>query len=242
MGSLGKLGDIIVNGEPLKKYIKKQTRIEANNQYSSDISSINRLVKGRIKEKIIIEYDKTPSKINHWTEKEILWRNIMEKTIDESNTQIEMIIGCIQKLEGEFSTQDIVNLLYVDYNIEWPKSKISSIMYIIYNTLNQDSENIPNLISKKSKTGKRGNLYSVTEEFKKIPKQNLYEIIKETLNKNKKKKGEKNNIKEQKIEITNPQTKSTITYETNLVDLVQQLRPRSIVIQDADGAITIVVM
>ena len=244
MGHFGKLGDIItVNNEPLEKYMKKQTGIEAVRQYSNEVSSINKLVKGKIKEKIQLKYDESPSECNHWGQKEIIRRNIMEKKIAESNTQMESVIECIQKLEGEFSTQDIINSLLINYKIDWPKTKISNIMYIIHNALSGEFENVPNLISKKSKTGQRGNLYIATEEFKNIPKQNLYALIKE-IRKNKK---DSNYKPEQKTEIVVPQpnqstTELITTPEINLVELVKQLRPRSIVMQDADGALTIIVM
>jgi len=241
-----KLGDILLNGEPLKKYFDKQTGIEVSELCKSEVSTIKRIIKPRIKEKFNPSYDESPSCCKQWNKKEIIRRNIMEKELPEENSPLEVLIGCMQELK-EFTVKQLLIALKVKNN-KWVRSNLVYQLNKINKYLTGEFENFPSLISRKQVDGKHEFIYETTDEFNSIPKQNLCAMIEEIKNASKDKivkVSKKPQVKEKEQSTDNFQElhaeECICKSETNLVELVKVLKPGSIIMQDPNGAVTIIV-
>ena len=133
---------------------------------------------------------------------------------------------------------------------KWRKENVSSLMSTIFSAIGGESYDSPTLIMKEDLGKKKGNRYIVTQEFKKIDKYVLSQMVvdytKIVPKDKKKRRMKKLKVPNQEIQVQKQEIKGQLLeaepVETNLVELVKELRPGSVIKQHPDGTLTIVVM
>jgi hypothetical protein len=254
--NLGTLGDLLKDGKPLKEYIEEQTGIEATKEFTSDVKKLNGLVKGKIKERFTPKYNTEPSNFKKWNKKEISRRNVMSiNNLPEENSPLENMIGCMQELK-EFTVRQLLAALK-SKDEKWLRSKVVYELKKVNQYLSDEFENFPALISKKSVVGKHEFIYKTTDEFNSTPKQYLCELIATIKTALKVQDIDEQQSKvpvipiQEDIKKETTQNEPTIIkgqlleaepVEANLIELVRELRPGSVIKKYPDGTLTIVVM
>jgi hypothetical protein len=250
--SLGTLGDLLLkDGKPLKEYLDEETGKEASKEFTLDVKKLNGLVKPRIKQKYTPQYNEEPSKVRNWNTKDIIRRNVTNmKTIKKRNGDREKVIEFIQNMDFPSFTVIELTERMSEEGKKWRKENVSSLMSTIFSAIGGESYDSPTLIMKEDLGKKKGNRYIVTQEFKKIDKYVLSQMVvdytKIVPKDKKKRRMKKLKVPNQEIQVQKQEIKGQLLeaepIETNLVELVKELRPGSVIKMTPDGSLTIVVM
>jgi hypothetical protein len=249
--NLGTLGDLLKDGKPLKEYIEKQTGIEASNEFTKDVRKLNGLVKGKIKERFTPKYNVEPSPCKQWTQDEIYRRNITDMELPEKNTKEERMVEFIQLMD-DFTIRTLAQKVSEETEDFWTIGSTTSFISNLFNAVGGLTSESPTLITKKKLRKGLGSQYTITEEFKTFPKQNICKMMADYRKHKKKVRIEKYRNEKKKLEadqetqVQKQEIKGQLLeaepVETNLVELVKELRPGSVIKQHPDGTLTIVVM
>lgn len=247
---------ISFEGKPLNEYFKDEVEKQASIIYSEEIKRLNDLVKHRpkLKAKSEHKYNEAPSKCRKWTKEEIIRRNFMEEknysNLPAKGTKIEKTIVAMQYMEeNSFTPAAIYDFLSKKYDEKIHLKDVYSRVSFIYKAIGDNSDNYCPLIHRERLDGRY--FYTTSEEFRQLPAQVICKIIndfyKQIYKSKKRVKNSKSNygkkeVQNKEVEEINFSPELYSTENLNLIEIVQELRPRSIIMQDPDGALTIIVM